>query len=45
VKKTFMKRMKFEDKNARSNTLAIHSPKIVRANGFLQGKVQDSPNF
>jgi len=40
-----MKGNKLEYKNSRSNTLTIHSPKIVRANGFLQVKVQDSPNF
>jgi hypothetical protein len=40
-----MKGIKHEDKNARSNTLTIHFPKFVKANGFLQSKVQDSPNF
>jgi len=40
-----MKRIKFEYKNSRSNTLTIHFPKIVRENDFLQARMQDSPNF
>jgi len=40
-----MKGIKDEDNNARSNTLTVHSPKIVKTNGFLEAKVQDSPNF
>jgi len=40
-----MKGNKLEYKNSRSTTLTIHPPKIVRANGFLQARVQDSPNF
>lgn len=44
VKKTFVKGIRFEDK-CRSNVLAIHFPQITRANGFLQPKVQDFPNF
>jgi hypothetical protein len=38
-----MKGIKHEDKNARSNTSTMHSPKNIKANGFLQAKVQDSP--
>jgi hypothetical protein len=37
-----MKGIKLEYKNSRSNTLTIHSPKIVKANGFLQARGQDS---
>jgi hypothetical protein len=31
-----MKGIKHEDNNARSNTLTVHSPKIVKTNGFLK---------
>jgi hypothetical protein len=45
VKKTFMKRIKLEDTNAKLNVLATQFTQIVRANGFEQSKVQNSPNF
>jgi len=45
VKKAFMKGIKLEYKNSRSNILTIHFSKIVKANGFLQARVQNSPNF
>jgi hypothetical protein len=43
VKKTFMKRIRLEDTNAKLNVLATQSTQIVQANGFLQSKVKDSP--
>lgn len=44
VKKLLWRELDFRT-NARSNALAIHFPQIARANGFLQPKVQDFPNF
>jgi len=40
-----IKGIKHEDRNARLNTSTIHFPKIIKANDFLQAKVQDSSNF
>jgi hypothetical protein len=45
MKKTFVKGIKFEDTNARSNVLPIHSSQIETTNGYLQPKVQDFPKL
>jgi hypothetical protein len=39
VKKTFVKKTKLKDTNARSNALTMFFTQIARENGFLQPKL------
>jgi hypothetical protein len=39
VKKTFVKKTKLKDTNARSNALTMHFSQIASENGFLQPKM------
>jgi hypothetical protein len=43
VKKKIVKGIELKDKNVKFNPLTTHSSQILKANEFLQSKVQDFP--